>query len=66
MRSTDSVSGRDDFLWSYPEPLPEARGLTGLVAFYDDVADVYLDGKLRTRPEGAVAEALRQEVGLSS
>jgi uncharacterized protein (DUF427 family) len=61
-----SVSGRDDFLWSYPDPLPEARGLTDLIAFYDDVADVYVDGKLRARPDDVIAEALRQEVGLSS
>lgn len=61
-----SVAGRDNFLWSYPQPLPEARALTGLVAFYDDVADVYVDGKLRARPNDALAQSLRQEVGLSS
>jgi uncharacterized protein (DUF427 family) len=61
-----SVAGRDNFLWSYPEPLPEARALTGLVACYDDVADVYLDGKLRTRPNDEIAASIRQEAGFSS
>jgi uncharacterized protein (DUF427 family) len=61
-----SVEGGPNLLWSYLEPLKEVRELAGLVAFYDDVLDVYVDGKLRERPGGPVAEALRQEVGLSS
>ncbi|WP_328323050.1 DUF427 domain-containing protein [Kribbella sp. NBC_00382] len=56
----------DNLMWSYLEPLKEVRELAGLVAFYDDVLDVYVDGKLRERPGGPVAEALRQEFGLSS
>ncbi|WP_344837519.1 DUF427 domain-containing protein [Kribbella ginsengisoli] len=58
--------GSDSLLWSYLEPLKEARELAGLVSFYDDVLDVYVDGKLRDRPRGPVAESLRQEFGLSS
>ncbi|MEV8371799.1 DUF427 domain-containing protein [Kribbella sp. NPDC056861] len=57
---------RDNLLWSYLEPLKEVRELAGLVAFYDDVLDVYVDGIRRDRPQGFVAEALRQEFGLSS
>jgi uncharacterized protein (DUF427 family) len=61
-----SVEGAPDLLWSYLEPLKEVRELAGLLAFYDDLFDVYVDGKLRERPGGPLAEALRQEFGLSS
>jgi uncharacterized protein (DUF427 family) len=61
-----SVAGGANRLWSYPEPLPEAKALAGLIAVYDDVLDVYVDGKLRTRPDDAIAESIRQEFGLTS
>ncbi|GAA1567488.1 DUF427 domain-containing protein [Kribbella sancticallisti] len=61
-----SVAGSADLMWSYQEPLPEAKALAGLIAVYDDVVDVYIDGKLRTKPGGALAEALRQEFDMSS
>jgi uncharacterized protein (DUF427 family) len=56
-----SVAERRNLMWSYPDPLHEAKGLAGLIAFYDDVLDVYVDGKLRDKPRGAVAQAVRQE-----
>jgi uncharacterized protein (DUF427 family) len=59
-----STSGRRNLLWSYPDPLPDARELMGLVAVYDDLVDVYVDGDLRGRPSGPVAQALQQEFGL--
>src|SRR5215207_517942 len=59
-----SAGGRKNLMWSYPEPLPDARELAGLVAVYDDLVDVYVDGKLRGRPTGPVAKALQQEFGL--
>jgi len=31
------------------------------VAFWDERVDVFLDGERRTRPGGAIAEALRKE-----
>jgi uncharacterized protein (DUF427 family) len=59
-----SVEGSEDLIWSYPEPLKEVREIAGLLAFFDDVLDVYVDGKLRERPAGPVAEAVRQEFGI--
>ncbi len=47
------------------ELLKEVRDLAGLVSFFDDVLDVYVDGKLRDRPGGPLAESLRQEFGVS-
>ncbi|MFC9971452.1 DUF427 domain-containing protein [Spirillospora sp. NPDC127200] len=39
-----------DLAWSYPAPLPESRGVEGLVAFYDEEVDVFVDGVLQERP----------------
>ncbi|MFI6514062.1 DUF427 domain-containing protein [Spirillospora sp. NPDC050679] len=39
-----------DLAWSYAAPLPESRGVEGLVAFYDEEVDVYVDGVLQERP----------------
>jgi uncharacterized protein (DUF427 family) len=41
---------RQDLAWSYPTPLPESRQIAGLVAFYDERVDVYLDGVRQERP----------------
>ncbi|GAA1524676.1 DUF427 domain-containing protein [Actinomadura kijaniata] len=43
----------EDLAWSYPTPLPESRGVDGLVAFYDEKVDVYVDGVLQERPRTA-------------
>ena len=59
-----SVAGCPDVAWSYPDPLPEARRLAGLVAFYDEKVEVTVDGEVRPRPGGVVADTLRDEFGL--
>ncbi len=33
-----------DLAWSYRTPLPESQKVAGLVAFYDDRVDIYVDG----------------------
>jgi uncharacterized protein (DUF427 family) len=48
--SVDGVDGGDALVWEYETPLPDAAGLEGLVAFYDDRVDVIVDGVPRTRP----------------
>jgi uncharacterized protein (DUF427 family) len=40
-----------DLVWSYPAPLPESQKIAGLVAFWDEKVDVYLDGVHRDRPK---------------
>lgn len=59
-----SIEGGPDLLWSYEHPLPDAALLAGLVAFWDERVDVYLDGALRERPGGAFAAALADEFGV--
>lgn len=39
-----------DLVWSYPQPFPESCKIAGLVAFYDEKVDVYVDGVKRERP----------------
>jgi uncharacterized protein (DUF427 family) len=39
-----------DLVWSYPTPLPESRQVAGLMCFYNEKVDVYLDGELQPRP----------------
>jgi|Tabmets5t2r1_1033131.scaffolds.fasta_scaffold23457_2 uncharacterized protein (DUF427 family) len=41
---------RDDLVWSYRTPLPEAQKIAGLVSFYNEKVDIYVDGVLQERP----------------
>jgi uncharacterized protein (DUF427 family) len=55
---------RDGIAWTYEAPLPDAVKIAGLVAFWDEVVDVHLDGELREPPRGPIADAMRHEFGL--
>jgi uncharacterized protein (DUF427 family) len=59
-----SVDGHQDLLWGYEDPLPDAAALDGLVAFWDERVDVFLDGVRRERPGGPLAAALADEFGV--
>jgi uncharacterized protein (DUF427 family) len=50
--------------WSYEEPFHDVAPITGLVAFWDERVDVFLDGEQRSRPSGPFADALRAEFGV--
>ncbi|RJO71267.1 DUF427 domain-containing protein [Nocardia panacis] len=39
-----------DIVWGYRTPLPESEKIAGLVAFYNEKVDIYLDGELQDRP----------------
>ena len=39
-----------DLAWSYRMPLPESQKLIGLVSFYDERVDLYVDDLLQPRP----------------
>ncbi|WP_280716831.1 DUF427 domain-containing protein [Kitasatospora sp. MAP5-34] len=41
---------RPEIAWSYRTPLPESQKITGLVAFYNEKVDLYVDGVLQDRP----------------
>ena len=38
---------RPDVAWSYPTPLPESQKIAGLISFYPEKVDVYVDGVLQ-------------------
>jgi uncharacterized protein (DUF427 family) len=39
-----------DLAWSYRTPLPESQKIAGLIAFYNEKVDIYVDGVLQERP----------------
>ncbi|WP_433365308.1 DUF427 domain-containing protein [Actinoplanes sp. CA-142083] len=39
-----------DFAWSYAFPLPAVAAIAGLVAFYNEKVDLYVDGRAQERP----------------
>src|SRR3954452_3729679 len=48
VRAGDGV--HQDLAWSHPTQLPESQKIAGLVSFYDEKVDVYVDGVLQQRP----------------
>jgi uncharacterized protein (DUF427 family) len=60
------VDGRphENLAWTYEDPLPEVAPVTGLVAFFDELVDVILDGEPRERPRTHFAKAILEEAGL--
>jgi uncharacterized protein (DUF427 family) len=41
----------DDLAWMYRAPTPESQKIAGLVAFYNERVDLYLDDELQERPQ---------------
>lgn len=41
----------DNLVWGYDTPLPESQRIAGLVSFYNEKVDVYVDGVLQERPK---------------
>ena len=56
-----SVGGHENLAWSYEQPLPDAVAIAGLVAFWDERVDVFVDGERRERPGGVLSEVLLDE-----
>jgi len=40
-----------DLAWSYPTPFPESQRIAGLISFYNEKVDLYVDGVLQERPK---------------
>jgi uncharacterized protein (DUF427 family) len=39
-----------DIVWSYPTPIAECPKIAGLLAFYNERVDLYVDGELQGKP----------------
>jgi uncharacterized protein (DUF427 family) len=48
VRARDGV--HDDLAWSYRAPFAESQKIAGLIAFYNENVDIYVDGVLQDRP----------------
>jgi uncharacterized protein (DUF427 family) len=40
----------ENMAWSYPTPLPESQKIAGLIAFYNEKVDLFVDGARQDRP----------------
>ena len=40
----------EDLVWSYPDPIPECPKIKGLLCFFNEKVDLYVDGELQERP----------------
>ncbi|CAM3910955.1 DUF427 domain-containing protein [Kibdelosporangium persicum] len=41
----------EDVVWYYDTPLPESQKITGMVAFYNEKVDIFVDGVRQPRPK---------------
>lgn len=48
VRAGDAVHA--DLVWSYGTPLPESQKIAGLIGFYSEKVDIYVDGVRQERP----------------
>jgi uncharacterized protein (DUF427 family) len=42
---------QEDIAWSYPFPIPECPRIANLVCFYNERADIWVDGELQPKPD---------------
>jgi uncharacterized protein (DUF427 family) len=49
VRAGDSL--HTDLAWSYRAPVPESQKVMGLISFYDEKVDIFVDGVLQERPK---------------
>ena len=58
------ASGGENLAWTYERPLPEAGAITGLVAFFNERADMVVDGERLERPRTQWSEGILDEAGV--
>jgi uncharacterized protein (DUF427 family) len=64
---TIEAGGRrlEDLGWSYEQPLPELSVVAGLVAFWNECVDMFIDGERRDRPDTLFSKVLLEEFGMA-
>jgi uncharacterized protein (DUF427 family) len=58
-----SIDGLD-LAWTYERPLIEASAIAGLIAFFDELVDVTVDGERRDRPVTQFSKMIVEEAGV--
>jgi uncharacterized protein (DUF427 family) len=53
LETRDTV--KPDIAWIYRTPLPESQKIAGLVSFYNERADIFVDGVLQDRPRSRIS-----------
>jgi uncharacterized protein (DUF427 family) len=53
LETRDTV--KPDIAWIYRTPLPESQKIAGLVSFYNERADIFVDGVLQDRPRSGIS-----------
>jgi len=53
VRTGDSLHA--DLAWSYGAPLPESQRIIGMISFYNEKADIFVDGVRQDRPKSRFA-----------
>jgi uncharacterized protein (DUF427 family) len=50
---TAEIDGQryEDVVWSYPAPIPECPKIEGLLCFYNERADIFVEGELQQKPK---------------
>jgi uncharacterized protein (DUF427 family) len=57
----DGAADGTDLIWYYDEPLPEASRIEGLLCFFNEKADIELDGELQERPASPWSRGVRSD-----
>lgn len=55
------LEGGKDLVWYYEQPLDEVGRIKGLVCFFNEKADIELDGELQQRPESPWSHRVKSE-----
>jgi hypothetical protein len=50
-----------DLVWYYPDPIPDASRIEGLLCFFNEKVDLELDGELQERPESPWSHGVKSE-----
>jgi uncharacterized protein (DUF427 family) len=48
----------EDIAWCYSQPLSDAMGIAGMVAFYNEIVDITVDGERQERPVTEFARSI--------
>jgi uncharacterized protein (DUF427 family) len=57
----DSGEVAENLIWFYADPLPEVGRIRDLVCFFNEKADIELDGELQERPESSWSHGVKSE-----